>query len=77
MDVAFKVNDVDYAVDVYGTCCWGASSLGTSVEKLFENLDQEKIDFYRDACKEQEIAFFTFGIDAMGRLSESALSFMR
>ena len=24
-----------------------------------------------------EITFFTFGIDAMGRLSESALSFMR
>ena len=39
--------------------------------------DQENIDYYRDACKEQEITFFTFGIDSMGRLSESALSFMR
>lgn len=76
-DVAFKVNDVAYAVDVYGTCCYGPTSLGTPVEKLFENVDQEKIDYYHDACKEQEITFFTFGIDAMGRLSESALSFMR
>ena len=75
-DLALKVNDVDYAVDVYGTCCYVATSVGTSVEKLFENVDQEKIDYYRDACKEQEITFFTYGIDAMGRLSESALSFM-
>ena len=76
-DLALKVNDVDYAVHVYGTCCYVAKSLGTSVEKLFENVDQEKIDYYRAACKEQEITFFTFGIDAMGRLSESAFSFMR
>ena len=37
-DLALKVNDVDYAVDVYGTCCYAAASLGTPVKKLFENV---------------------------------------
>ena len=76
-DVTFKANGTAYAVDVYGTCCIGATSLGTTVEKFSENADQEKIDFYRAACKEQEITFFIFGIDGMGQLSESAFSFMQ
>ena len=76
-DLALKVNDVDYAVDVYGTCCWVATAQQTPLEKLFEHEDREKVNRYDDACTDQEITFFTFGIDAMGRLSESALSFMR
>ena len=36
-----------------------------------------KVSRYGAACKEQEITFFTLGIDAMGRLRDSALSFLR
>ena len=48
-DIAFKVNDVDYAVDVYRTCCYGTTAQNTPVEELFGNEDQENIKRYRDA----------------------------
>ena len=76
-DLAFKANDVDYAVDVYRTCYYGTTAQNTPLEELFAKEDQENVKRYRAACEDQEINFFTFGIDAMGRLSESALSFMR
>ena len=73
-DLAFKANDVDYAVDVYRTCYYGTTAQNTPLEELFAKEDQENVKRYRAACEDQEINFFTFGIDAMGRLSESALS---
>ena len=46
-------NNVAYAVDVYGTCCYAATSLGTPVENLFENAGQEMIDLYRPRCMQR------------------------
>ena len=76
-DVAFNANGLRCAVDVFGNCCWGATARHTSLEKFFENEDQVKIDYYGGACKDQEVIFFTLCIDAMRRVSDSALRFMR
>ena len=65
-DLAFKANDVDYAVDVYRTCYYGTTAQNTPLEELFAKEDQENVKRYRAACEDQEINFFTFGIDAMG-----------
>lgn len=39
--------------------------------------DAEKHARYYGPCEEEGILFFTFGIDVMGRLSDSAMGFMR
>ena len=57
----------------------GVQQRGTNLWRrhLRIGTSQVKVNRYGAACKEHEITFFTLGIDAMGRLSDSALSFLR
>ena len=53
------------------------SHAGKCVEDLFAEAADEKHAHYSLACADQDVTFFTFGMDAMGRLSESAEQFVR
>ena len=76
-DVAFKYQDRQYAVDFFSVDSGADSHAGKCVEDLFAEAADEKHAHYSLACADQDVVFFTFGMDAMGRLSESAEQFIR
>ena len=71
-DVAGRVNGMQFAIDLYATRVCSASNKGKSVEKVIEEADAVKRGRYAKQCKDRDILFFTFGMDAEGRLGEKA-----
>ena len=48
------------------------SNRGKSVDKVLEEADAVKRGRYAKQCKDSDVLFFTFGMDAEGRLGEKA-----
>ena len=76
-DVSFQHQGRQIAVDFFSVDSSADSHAGKCVEDLFEAAAEEKRAHYAEACADQEVTFFTFGMDVMGRLSESAEQFIR
>ena len=51
--------------------------MGKCVEDYFVEATDGKHARYAEACADQDVTFFTFGIDLMGRMSECAELFIR
>ena len=71
-DVAGRVNGLQFAIDVFVTRVSSASNRGKSVDKVIEEADAVKRGHYAKLCKDSDVLFFTFGMDAEGRLGERA-----
>ena len=71
-DVAGRVNGVQFAIDVFVTRVGSASNRGKSVDKVIEEADAVKRGRYAKLCKDSDVLFFTFGMDAGDRLGEQA-----
>ena len=71
-DVAGRVNGLQFAIDVFVTRVGSASNRGKSVDKVIEEADAVKRDRYAKLYKDSDVLFFTFGMDAEGRLGERA-----
>ena len=71
-DVAGRDNGVKFAIDVLVTRVGSASNKGKSVEKAFEEADAVKRGHYAKQCTDSGVLFFTFGMNAEGRLRERA-----
>ena len=76
-DVSFEFQDRLYAADVFSVDSSALSNMEKGVEELFIEAADEKQAKYAAACAEQDVTFFAFGIDVMGRLSGCAESFIR
>ena len=76
-DVAFQYQGRQFTVDFFSVDSSVDSHAGKCVEDLFEAAEEEKRAHYAAACADQDVTFFTFGMDVMGRLSESAEQFVR
>ena len=61
-----------FAIDVFVSRVGSASNRGKSVDKVIEEADAVKRGRYAKLCKDSDVLFFTFGMDAEGRLGERA-----
>ena len=71
-DVAGNVNGRAFAVDVFITRVSSATNRGKSVDKVIDDADAVKRAHYEQECKDSDVLFFTFGMDAEGRLGSQA-----
>ena len=71
-DVSFKYRGQQVAVDVFSVDSCASTNMGKCVEDLFVEAADGKQALYAEACADQDVTFFTFGIDLMGRMSECA-----
>ena len=76
-DVCFQQHGRQFTVDFFSVDSSVESHAGKCVEDLFAAAEDEKRAHYAAACADQDVTFFTFGMDVMGRLSESAEQFVR
>ena len=71
-DVAGNDNGKAFAVDVFVTRVGSATNRGKSVDKVIDEADAVKRARYEQECKDSGVLFFTFGMDAEGRLGSQA-----
>jgi len=71
-DAAGRVKGQDFAIDVFTTRVGSATNNGKSVEKVIEEADAVKRQHCAKNCKDSGVLFFTFGMDAGGRLGDKA-----
>ena len=71
-DVAGNDNGKAFAVDVFITRVGSATNRGKDVDKVIDVADAAKRARYEKECKHSGIIFFTFGMDAEGRLGSQA-----
>ena len=71
-DVAGNDNGKAFAVDVFITLFSSATNRGKSVDKVIDEADAVKRAHYEKECKDSGVLFFTFGMDAEGRLGSQA-----
>ena len=71
-DVAGNVNGRAFAVDVFITRVSSATNRGKSVDRVIDDADAAKRAHYEQECKDNDVLFFTFGMDAEGRLGSQA-----
>ena len=71
-DVAGNDNGRAFAVDVFITRVSSATNRGKSVDKVIDEADAVKRAHYEKECKDSGVLFFTFGMDAEGRLGSQA-----
>ena len=71
-DVAGNDNGKAFAVDVFVTCVGSATNRGKDVDKVIDEADTAKRARYEKERKDSGVLFFTFGMDAEGRLGWQA-----
>ena len=76
-DVSFKCRGRQFAVDVSSVDSCASTNMDKCVEDLFVEAVDGKQARYAVACADQDVTFFTFGIDVMGRMSGCAERFIR
>ena len=76
-DISFNYNGSAIAVDVYTADPAAPSNLRYDVNKLLDDVEEEKRERYLTFCTDREVVFFTFGMASMGRLGSSAEHFLR
>ena len=76
-DVSFKYRGQQVAVDVFSVDSGASTNMGKCVEDLFVEAADGKQALYAEACADQDVTFFTFGIDVKGRMDECAELFIR
>ena len=67
-DVAGNDNGKAFAVDVFVTHIGSATNWGKDFDKAIDEADAVKRARYEQECKDSGVLFFTFGMDAEGRL---------
>ena len=71
-DVAVNDNGTAFAVGVFVTRVGSATNRGKDVDKVIDEADAVKRARYEKECKDSGALFFTFGMDAEGRLGSQA-----